>query len=93
MEDNELRAAVHEAVQAALHEDGLVISWMVVAEVTDGENKNLTQIAGGGHDGADEPTAWQRMGMAEAVVSIIREHMLSNYWDSRDEPDEDEEAV
>ena len=89
MDHDELRGKLHEAIQFALIEDGLVVNWFVVAEITDGDQRHLTQVAGGGHDGLEEPTIWQRMGMAQAVTSILRERLLGQY-DAYDEDDEEE---
>ena len=87
---DQLRSDLHSAIQFALMEDGLLVNWFVVAEVMDGEQRHLTQIAGGGHDGLEEPTIWQRIGMSEAVISILRERLLGMY-DAYHDEDEDEE--
>lgn len=82
------RQSLHAAIQSAFKDEGLVVGWTCAVELTDGEHKALTSISGGGHDGEDEPTVWQQIGMTKAIAAILEDYLLSTYGAT--EPDEDD---
>jgi hypothetical protein len=79
------RRALHDAIQDLLHEDGLVLNWVCIAEVTDGSTRQVAQYAGGGSDGLEQPTEWSRIGMCETVLAVLKDAVLGMYVGSGDD--------
>lgn len=83
------RRALHDAIQDLLVEDGLVVHWVVIAEVTDGNSKQVAQYAGGGADGLEQPTEWARIGLCETVTTVLKDAVLGMYLSFEDDEHDD----
>lgn len=79
------RRALHDAIQDLLIDDGLVLNWICIAEVTDGSTRQVAQYAGGGSDGLEQPTEWSRIGMCETVTTVLKDAVLGMYVGGDDE--------
>lgn len=85
------RRALHDSIQDLLVDDGLVVSWVCIAEVTDGTTRQVAQYAGGGSDGLEQPSEWARIGMVETVLAVLKDAVLSMYVGYSDDEFEDDE--
>lgn len=87
---NPEKAKLHQQIQTLLADDGLLIRWVVIAEVDDGEQQNLIQWSGEGGQGEGTPTHWAKLGMSEAITAVYRDAVLSHkhlddLWAENDE--------
>lgn len=72
----EARAAIHEAVQAAVEEHEIAVSWCLTIDVAGRDGgRYLAHRAGGGGDGSDPPMAWAALGMLEASCDVARRQL------------------